>query len=212
MGHLIFSVVVNILGHVRVKKRSGGGVGWTSTASGDFAVLDSPEFVVLLPQIGFEDFGGGQEAQDGHITYRNDATALRGFGRSCQQGAGGQGCPSHAQAFEEGAALDAVLGRRFSALSTGLSDFGRRSRDEVFFCHVTAPVFSEMIVGDPVNWLWIHRKMKVGFWHMRRVMFRSKECQIICMGRIKFAFALAFASPLVYNPLAEVLVRLRHFC
>jgi hypothetical protein len=29
---------------------------------------------------------------------------------------------------------------------------------------------------------------------------------------MKFALALAFASPLVYNPLAEVLVRLRHFC
>src|ERR1700676_2703363 len=160
MGHLIFSVVVNILGHVCIKKRNGSGIGGTSTASGDLAVLDSPEFVVLLPQIRFENFGGGQETQDGHITYSNDATALRGFGRSCQQGAGGQGCPSHAQAFEEGAALDAVPGWSFSALSTGLSDFGRHSRDEVFFCHVAAPVFSEMIVGDPVSWLWIHRKME----------------------------------------------------
>jgi hypothetical protein len=26
-----------------------------------------------------------------------------------------------------------------------LGYFGRRSRDEVFFCHVTAPVFSEMM-------------------------------------------------------------------
>src|ERR1700686_2038251 len=102
MGHLIFSVVVNILGHVRIKKPNGGGVGRTSPSSGDFAVLDSPEFVVLLPQIGFEDFGCSQEPQDGHIAYRNDATALRGFGRSCQQGAGGQGCPSPAQAFEKG--------------------------------------------------------------------------------------------------------------
>src|SRR5258708_37402973 len=108
MGHLIFSVVVNVLGHVSIKKRDGGGVGWTSTSSGDFAVLDSPEFVVLLPQIGFENFGCGQEPQDGHITHSNDVTALRGFGRSCQQGAGGQGCSSHAQALEKGAALYAV--------------------------------------------------------------------------------------------------------
>src|SRR4029077_14389471 len=118
MGHLIFSVVVNVLGHVRIEKRNGGGVGWTSTASGDFAVLDSPEFVVLLPQIGFEDFGRGQEPQDGYIAYRNDASALRGFGCRCQQGTGGQGCPSHAQAFEEGSALHAVPGWRLSALSS----------------------------------------------------------------------------------------------
>src|SRR4029077_11877174 len=117
MGHLIFSVVVNVLGHVRIEKRNGGGVGGTSTASGDFAVLDSPEFVVLLPQIGFEDFGRGQEPQYGHITYCDDATARRGFGGSCQQGAGGQGCSSHAQALEKGAALDAVPGSRLSALS-----------------------------------------------------------------------------------------------
>src|SRR6266404_568324 len=116
MGHLIFGVVVNVLGHVSIKKRDGGGVGGTSTSAGDFAVLDSPEFVVLLPQIGFEDFGGGQETQDGHITHCNDASVLRGFGRSCQQRAGGQGCSSHAQAFEEGATLDAVPGSRFSAL------------------------------------------------------------------------------------------------
>src|ERR1700674_4947215 len=104
MGHLIFSVVVNILGHVRINKRNGAGIGLTSTSSGDFAVLDSPEFVVLLPQISFENFSGGQEAQDGHITYRNDATTLRGFGRGCQQRPAGQGCSRNAQALEEGAA------------------------------------------------------------------------------------------------------------
>src|SRR5258708_40088146 len=135
MGHLIFSVVVNILGHVCIKKRNGSGVGGTSTSSGDFAVLDSAEFVVLLPEIGFEDFGCGQEPKDGHITYGNDVGALRGFGRSCQQGAAGQGCYGHAQAFEEGTALDTDPGWRLSPPSTLLSGFVRRNRNDVFFMH-----------------------------------------------------------------------------
>src|SRR3981081_360399 len=118
MRHLIFSIVVNVLGHIPVKKRNGAGVSGTSASSGDFAVLNSPEFVVLLPQIGFEKFGCSQEPQDGYITHRNDASTLRGFGRRCEQRAGGQRCSSHAQAFEEGAALDAVTGWRLRALST----------------------------------------------------------------------------------------------
>src|ERR1700682_3371085 len=63
-----------------------------------------------------------------------------------------------------------------------------------------------------VIWLWSHRKMKVGCWLLPRVILGSKECQIICMPRRVCAGVLAFASPLVYNPLAKVLVRLRHFC
>src|SRR6267378_919575 len=197
MGHLIFSVVVNVLGHVSIKKRDGGGVGWTSTSSGDFAVLDSPEFVVLLPEIGFDEFGRGQEPQDSHITPCDDVGALRGSGRCCQQRASGQGCSGHTQAFEEGAALSAVTGWKLSALSTGLSCFGRRSRDEVFFCHVAAPFFSEMISGDPVTWLWIHRKMKVGCWRLLRVTVRSKECQIFaCLKGLCVSVGLRFTSRL----------------
>src|SRR5260221_11766555 len=119
MGHLIFGVVVNVLGHVSIKERDGGGVGWTSTSSGDFVVLDSPEFVVLLPEIGFDEFGRGQEPQDGHITHCDDVGALRGSGRCCQQRARAQGCSGHTRTFAEGGGLNAVTGWKLSATSTG---------------------------------------------------------------------------------------------
>ena len=43
------------------------GVGCIPAPSWDFAVLDASQFVVLLPQIGFDDFGCGQEPENGHV-------------------------------------------------------------------------------------------------------------------------------------------------
>src|SRR5437762_11993828 len=60
MADLIVGVVVDVLVHVLVQHRKGSGVGWISGSAGDFGVLDSAEFVVLLPQIGFDDFSAAR--------------------------------------------------------------------------------------------------------------------------------------------------------
>ena len=46
------------------------GVGLVAASSGDFAVLDSAKLVVLLPQIGFEDFKRRKKAQDIYVPVR----------------------------------------------------------------------------------------------------------------------------------------------
>jgi hypothetical protein len=50
-------IVMDVLGHVRIENRKGSGVGWIPSPSWDFAVLDSSEFIVLLPQTSLKDFG-----------------------------------------------------------------------------------------------------------------------------------------------------------
>jgi hypothetical protein len=56
MSDLVIGVVVDILGHVRVKHQQGVGVGFIpGTASAwEFVVLHAAEFVVLDPKIGLE--------------------------------------------------------------------------------------------------------------------------------------------------------------
>ena len=54
---------MDVLGDVLIEDFKGGGVGWIPASAWDFAVLDASEFVVLLPQIGFEDFGRSREPQ-----------------------------------------------------------------------------------------------------------------------------------------------------
>src|SRR6266566_6204068 len=61
VSEFIFGIIVNILGHVPIQHFKSLDVGRTSTPSGDFAVLDSSQLVVLLPSIGFEYFGCRQE-------------------------------------------------------------------------------------------------------------------------------------------------------
>jgi hypothetical protein len=68
MGHLVLSIVVDVLSHVLIELGECLGVGGVSAAAGNFVVLDAAEFVVLLPEIGFEDLGSGEEPQDGRIT------------------------------------------------------------------------------------------------------------------------------------------------
>ncbi len=84
MGHLIFGIVMNVLAHVAIERQEGRRVGWTPATSGNFAVMNSSEFVVLLPEIGLDKFSCGEKAEDGHIANSDDAAA-RGFGGGCEQ-------------------------------------------------------------------------------------------------------------------------------
>jgi hypothetical protein len=56
MGHLVLSVVVNVLRHVGVEHLKGLGVFVAASTSGNLAVLNSPKFVVLDPEICLERF------------------------------------------------------------------------------------------------------------------------------------------------------------
>jgi len=55
VSQLILGIVVDVLVHVAIKDLKRGGVEWTPGSSWDFAILDSSEFVILLPQISLKD-------------------------------------------------------------------------------------------------------------------------------------------------------------
>jgi hypothetical protein len=57
MALLIIGIASDILGHVAIKDLKVGDVGLTSRTGR----TDSSQFVILLPQIGFDDFSGSQE-------------------------------------------------------------------------------------------------------------------------------------------------------
>src|SRR6266481_2166119 len=56
VGELIIGVVVDVLGHVSVEHFKSSGVGWIPGSAWHFVVWNSPEFVVLHPKVGLEDF------------------------------------------------------------------------------------------------------------------------------------------------------------
>src|SRR5205807_10315063 len=68
VGKLILGIVVDVLAHIRVQHLKGSSIFRTPTPSGDFAVLDAAEFVVLLPRIGFEDFCRREKPQNGRVS------------------------------------------------------------------------------------------------------------------------------------------------
>jgi len=75
----------------------------------------------LLPQVGFQEFGGGEKAQNGDVTRGDDARLLGSFRSSGQQWSGGQqNKATHSPIIE--------LRRRRSAFSYRLYGwaFGRR--------------------------------------------------------------------------------------
>src|SRR5437764_343918 len=79
---------------------------------GDFAVLDAAEFVVLLPQIGLDNLGRRQEAQDGRVPFLELVPVGCGDGRSPigpQPGADRAGAEREARA-QDGATTDSVFG------------------------------------------------------------------------------------------------------
>ena len=83
MAELIIGIVQDILGHVAIKNRESSRVervpsSGSSSSSGNFELClpGSSEFPVLFPQIALEDFGRGQEAQDGGIASCKPAASI----------------------------------------------------------------------------------------------------------------------------------------
>src|SRR6266700_3565768 len=64
VADFILGIVVDILVHVPVEHFKGSSVACTPAPPWDFAVLDASQFVVLLPQIAFDDFDRGQEPEN----------------------------------------------------------------------------------------------------------------------------------------------------
>src|SRR5437016_8362590 len=58
---------MDVLGHVSIQYIERGDVWGASAPPWDFAVLDTSQFVILLPEIGFEDFDRAQESENGLI-------------------------------------------------------------------------------------------------------------------------------------------------
>src|SRR6266702_4945591 len=81
VADLILGIVVDILVHVPIEHFQGSGVGGTPAPPWDFAVLDASQFVVLLPEIGFEDFGRRQEPENGRVSRCETATTFFSEGR-----------------------------------------------------------------------------------------------------------------------------------
>jgi len=87
VGVLIVGVIVNVLRHVPIEDLNGGGIGWAPFSPWDFGVLDSAEFVVLLPQIGFDEFRRRQQPKNSLISRCETATRSRRRGISQQPSA-----------------------------------------------------------------------------------------------------------------------------
>jgi hypothetical protein len=64
MGEFILGVVVDVLVHVAVELFQSLGILRTAAPAGDLTVLYASELVVLLPQIGLQDFECGKEAEN----------------------------------------------------------------------------------------------------------------------------------------------------
>jgi len=68
---------VDVLVHVLVQHRDRRGVGRIAASAGNFAVLDPGELVVLLPEVGLDQLGRGQEAQNRRVAF-GEAAAREG--------------------------------------------------------------------------------------------------------------------------------------
>jgi hypothetical protein len=80
---LIIGIVVDVLGHVGIKVLRGGGVGGIPGTSWNFAVLDTSEFIVLLPKISFQDFGRCEKPENSDIALRKSPSNLCGLRDLC---------------------------------------------------------------------------------------------------------------------------------
>src|SRR5260370_40218127 len=88
MRKLVFSIVVDILGHIPIQDLKCSSVWCTPTPPWNLAVLDSSEFVVLRPQIGFEYLRRGQKPENRRVSFCELSALLVLFvsgGGSCGQ-------------------------------------------------------------------------------------------------------------------------------
>jgi hypothetical protein len=69
MAELILGIIMDVLVHISIKDFQGLGVGWIASSPRDFAVLDPCEFVILDPEIGFENFGRRREPEHGRVPW-----------------------------------------------------------------------------------------------------------------------------------------------
>src|SRR5947207_8141099 len=89
MGPLILGVVVDVLIHVPVQLFHCVGVIRISGAAWFFAVLNSGEFVVLNPEIGFENFRCGGEPEKSSVALVEVWSAF-GFSSGHERGTGSE--------------------------------------------------------------------------------------------------------------------------
>src|SRR5882724_1027124 len=69
---------MNVLIHVPIELIDGRSVIRTPAATRDLGILDAAEFVVLLPEIGFDDLGCSEPAQDCRVAACEVTMALLG--------------------------------------------------------------------------------------------------------------------------------------
>src|SRR5438477_608196 len=106
MGNLVVGVVVDVLRKVVVESFQFLGVDAIATAEWDLVILNTPKFVVLNPEVGFKNFGGGGESEQGCIALGQGAIDFFGSALSessnwiseqSKTGAGGGRHPSFLQ-------------------------------------------------------------------------------------------------------------------
>ena len=86
VGHLVLSIVVNVLRHVFVEHLEGFGVFVAAGTPRDLAVLNAAEFVVLSPEIGFKDLGGRKKPQNCPVPCSERAALGKQPGLRCRGG------------------------------------------------------------------------------------------------------------------------------
>src|SRR5258708_24064219 len=68
MCEFVIGVVVDVLSHVRIENRQSRGVGWVAASARNFAGIGhATQFVVLNPEIGFQNFRGRSKPEQGGI-------------------------------------------------------------------------------------------------------------------------------------------------
>src|SRR5579871_3122967 len=80
-------------------------IGRAALPTWNFAILNASQFVILLPQIGFDDFSCRQKAKDGNISFREIAIPVSPFGKDRrsirQQPYAESACSSNRETFTQ---------------------------------------------------------------------------------------------------------------
>src|SRR5438132_2476793 len=74
MRELILGVVVDVLSHVSIELCERIRVGLVSSPAGYLAVLNATQLVVLLPEVGLENFERGKESENCSVALREAST------------------------------------------------------------------------------------------------------------------------------------------